>query len=56
MSYTFPKGSALNGLQVQFQANNLTNDPFTTYFASPQVPGRYELFGRRFYLGVTYSF
>ncbi len=55
-SYEFSQTSRLKGVTLQFQANNLTNAPFTTNFNSASVPGRYELFGRRFYLGATYKF
>jgi TonB-dependent receptor len=55
-SYEFGDGSALKGLQVLFQANNLTDEPFETYYGDRALQGRYEKFGRRFLAGVGYRF
>jgi iron complex outermembrane recepter protein len=55
-SYEFQDGSALDGLKVLFQASNLTNEPFETYYSSRAQQGRFEKFGRRFTLGFGYSF
>ncbi|MFP1133068.1 TonB-dependent receptor [Asticcacaulis sp. W401b] len=54
-SYNFPEDTPLKGVAVTFQANNLTNDPFQTYSGYEDRSGRYELFGRRYWLGVSYK-
>ena len=54
-SYKFQLGSRLEGLKVLFQAKNLTNEPYRTFFASPEARGQYEEFGRRFWLGLSYE-
>ncbi len=56
MSYSWPETSRLKGLQVQFQANNLTDTPYILYYASQAQQGRFEEFGRRFWIGATYKF
>ncbi|ADL01391.1 TonB-dependent receptor [Brevundimonas subvibrioides] len=55
-SYTFPDNSSLSGVELLFQANNLTDEPFETYYGDTARQGRYETFGRRFFLGATYRF
>ena len=55
-SYDFPKGSFLSGLRLLFQANNLTDEPFETYYGDRRLQGRYERFGRRFLFGASYQF
>ena len=55
-SYTFPEGSRMQGIELLFQANNLTDEPFETYYGDRARQGRYETFGRRFFLGATYRF
>jgi len=55
-SYAFPEGSRLSGVELLFQANNLTDEPFETYYGDTDRQGRYETFGRRFFLGATYRF
>lgn len=55
-SYAFPQGSPMSGIELLFQANNLTDEPFETYYGDPARQGRYETFGRRFFLGATYRF
>ncbi|MDG5487797.1 TonB-dependent receptor [Sphingomonas sp. BGYR3] len=55
-SYDFGKGSALNGVRLLLQANNLTDEPFETYYGDRRLQGRYEKFGRRILFGVGYQF
>lgn len=55
-SYDFPKHSALSGLRLLFQANNLTDEPFETYYGDTRLQGRYERFGRRYLFGASYQF
>ena len=48
---------ALYGLSVQFQINNLTNEPFTSYTGDDQRLVRdYQNYGRNFMLGANYKF
>jgi len=54
-SYNFPDSTPLKGFSVQFQANNLTDEPFQTYSGLPERSGRYEVFGRRYFLGFSYK-
>jgi iron complex outermembrane recepter protein len=56
VSYQFDHG-ALEGLSVFLQANNLTNEPFTTYEGDDKrlVIDR-QRFGRTFMLGASYRF
>jgi len=54
-SYEFGAG-ALKGVRLLFQANNLTDEPFETYYGDRRLQGRYEKFGRRFLAGVGFSF
>ena len=41
--------------QVYFNAINLTDEPFYTYFARPQFNAQYEEYGRTFALGLRYA-
>lgn len=54
-SYDFSEGP-LNGLGIFFHANNLTDEPFETYYGDERRQGRFENFGRRFFFGATYQF
>ena len=54
-SYQFGENAALSTLKVLFQANNLTDEAFSTYYASPWASGRYESFGRRYWFGFSYE-
>ncbi|WP_137220918.1 TonB-dependent receptor [Shewanella sp. MEBiC00475] len=48
---------ALYGLSVQFQVNNLTNEPFTSYTGEDARHVRdYQNYGRNFMLGANYKF
>ena len=55
-SYKFPETSALNGLSILLQANNLTDEPVRTFFGSPAQTGTLQFFGREFFLGASYKF
>ncbi|MDZ4362848.1 TonB-dependent receptor [Brevundimonas sp.] len=55
-SYTFPEASPLKGATISFQANNLTDEPFQTYSGFEERSSRYEEFGRRYWLGLSYAF
>lgn len=55
-SYEFPKESRLAGVKLLAQANNLTDEPFETYYGDRDLQGRFEKFGRRFLFGVGYNF
>jgi TonB-dependent receptor len=54
-SYDFKQGP-LTGLKALFQASNLTNEPFETYYASRAQQGRFEKYGRRYMFGLGYEF
>lgn len=59
VSYDFSESGieSLYGLSVLFQVNNLTNEPFTSYFGSDQRLVRdYQNYGRNFMLGANYKF
>lgn len=56
ISYLFPKGSALSGLKLLAQANNLTDEPTRTFFGQPAQTGTIQNFGRTFYIGASFSF
>lgn len=59
ISYDFNESGieSLYGLSVQFQVNNLTNEPFTSYTGSDQRLVRdYQNYGRNFMLGANYKF
>jgi iron complex outermembrane recepter protein len=55
-SYKFSETSALKGLSVLFQANNLTDEPVRTYFGNVAQTGTLQSFGREFFLGLSYKF
>lgn len=55
-NYKFPDNSALRGLWLMAQANNVTDEPFETYYGDRALQGRYEKFGRRFLFGFGYEF
>ena len=56
LSYTFPRESGLSGVQLLFQANNVTNEPFETYYGDRDLQGRYERFGARYQFGIGITF
>ncbi|MXO84509.1 TonB-dependent receptor [Altererythrobacter aurantiacus] len=58
IGYDFQDGSALEGLSVYIQGQNLTNQPFVSQFDVP-VPEAVidnQEYGRRFLAGFTYRF
>ncbi len=55
-SYKFGDTSGLKGVELLFQASNLTDEPFETYYGDRRLQGRYEKFGRRYMAGVGFSF
>lgn len=49
-SYSFE-----NGVELVFQANNLTDEPSMTYFGSEAQTGSIQYFGRQYFFGVNYK-
>lgn len=45
-----------NGIDVIFEANNITNAANITSYGEDDVLGEYKEFGRQFYVGVNYKF
>lgn len=56
VSYAFPETSALKGLKLLAQANNLTDEPTRTYWSNRAQTGTLQNFGRVFFLGATFEF
>jgi iron complex outermembrane recepter protein len=56
LSYEFPASSALAGLKLLAQANNLTDEPTRTFFGREEQTGTLQNFGRTFFLGATFNF
>jgi len=56
ISYEFPETSALGGLKLLAQANNLTDEPTRSFFGVASQTGTIQRFGRTFFLGATYKF
>lgn len=57
IGYDFQDGTALQGLSVYLQGQNLTDEPFVTY--NPEERNQvidYQSYGRRFLLGATFKF
>ncbi len=54
-SYRFDDGSALRGLQLLFQVNNLTDEPLATFFSTPERLASIGYFGRQYFLGLSYG-
>jgi len=58
IGYDFPDGSALRGLSLYLQGQNLTDERSATV-ADPNIPNeylKYQTYGRRFLAGFTYKF
>ena len=55
VSYAF-SGNALDGLQVLFQVNNLTNEPYIAYSENKQRLLDYQEYGTQYLLGLNYKF
>jgi iron complex outermembrane receptor protein len=58
IGYDFQPGSALSGLSVYVQGQNLTNERQATLGLSSQPDSwlKYQTYGRRFLIGATYKF
>ena len=61
LGYAFQPDTALDGWSVQFMVNNITNSPYRTvqdndFAGGYKAPLEYNLYGRQYLLGVTYSF
>ena len=62
VGYDFPAASALGGLSVLLQVNNLNNEPYRTETTAGGVdqkvwlPSEYKEYGRQYLLGVRYAF
>ena len=57
VGYDFGTGTALEGLSVFLQGQNLTDEPFVSYDAlGSNAILNYQEYGRRFILGATFKF
>ena len=56
VSYTFGNGGMLNGLQLLFQVNNLTNEPYIAYSVNKSRLLDYQQYGTQYLLGANYRF
>lgn len=57
VGYDFQDGSALHGLSLYIQGQNLTNEPFVTFNpGDPRQVIDFQRYGRRFLAGFTYKF
>lgn len=63
IGYTFQDGTLLEGLSIQLQGKNLTDEPYITYgvqrledLRDPRLVRDYQRYGRSFLLGATYKF
>jgi outer membrane receptor protein involved in Fe transport len=55
VSYLFGSGT-LEGLQLLFQVNNLTNEPYVAYVEDPARILDYQEYGTQYLVGVNYRF
>ena len=55
LSYTFGSGMA-EGLQVLFQVNNLTNEPYIAYVSDKSRVLDYQEYGTQYLFGLNYRF
>ncbi len=55
LSYTFQSGP-LKDLSILLQGNNLTNEPFMTYYSTPAEVRKYEDYGSSYIIGINYKF
>ncbi|MBK7901950.1 MAG: TonB-dependent receptor [Proteobacteria bacterium] len=55
LSYAF-SGNMFEGLQVLFQVNNLTNEPYIAYSENKQRLLDYQEYGTQYLLGLNYRF
>jgi len=56
VSYTFGNGGTLNGLQLLFQINNMTNEPYIAYSVNKSRLLDYQQYGTQYLLGANYRF
>ncbi len=56
LSYAFPKSSALDGLTLYLQGNNLTDASTRAYWGQHAQTNLLQQFGRVFYAGATIKF
>jgi iron complex outermembrane recepter protein len=56
IGYEFQEGSALRGLSFTLQAQNITGEPWVTYYDNPYRGLNYDEFGTTYIAGVTYKF
>jgi iron complex outermembrane recepter protein len=56
IGYDFQEGSALNGLSLYLQGQNLTDERFASVGAARNQVIDYQIYGRRFLAGFTYKF
>ena len=56
VSYTFGDGGMLDGLQLLFQVNNLTNEPYIAYSVNRSRLLDYQEYGRQYLVGLNYRF
>lgn len=55
IGYRFPEGSRLEGFSVLLQGNNLTDEPFSTYFNGDERQVRdFQSYGATYLFGVSY--
>jgi iron complex outermembrane recepter protein len=55
LSYAF-SGNMFEGLQILFQVNNLTNEPYVAYVEQPARVLDYQEYGTQYLLGLNYRF
>lgn len=56
IGYDFPEESALNGLSLYLQGQNLTDERFASVGGDRLQVVDYQIYGRRFLAGFTYKF
>lgn len=56
IGYDFPDDSALNGLSLYIQGQNLTDERFASIGGNRLQVVDYQIYGRRFLAGFTYKF
>jgi iron complex outermembrane receptor protein len=56
LGYSFAEGSALTGVSVLLQVNNLTDEPYRQFFTDSGLTQKFEEYGRQYLFGVTYKF
>jgi len=60
LGYDFPESSALSGLSILFQVNNVNNEPFRTVVSDSNglglfFPEEYTEYGRQYLIGFRYK-